>query len=198
MDRKEPNSAQSVSATPDQRNGAEEAADEAGESWKNVQSLAADAASKVADKSAGVAEDVMDRARWEAGRQKNRAAAQVEQAAQSAHHAADALRDGQQTWLADLVQRGADELGSFAERLHSNNLQEILSGIESFARRQPALFAGASIAAGFALTRMARVAAEQGTSIRAQADGGAAAEGTERREGQSRAEASYPGEMYHG
>lgn len=93
------------------------------------------------------------------------------------------------------MQRGADELASFAERLHGNNLQEILSGIESFARRQPALFAGASIAAGFALTRMARVATEQATGTRMQANGDAESTDGVR---QSRAEATEPGGMYHG
>jgi hypothetical protein len=198
MDSKEPITAGSASRATDQQYGAEEVVDTASDSLKSAQTLAADAASKVVDKGAGVAEDVKDRTVLEAERQKNRAAAQIEQAAQSAHHAADALREGQQTWLADLVQRGADELASFAESLHSNNLQEILSGIESFARRQPALFAGASIAAGFAVTRMARAATEQATSTRVEADGDAPAKGAEGRQWQSRAQAGNPGGIYHG
>jgi hypothetical protein len=197
MDSKEPNSAGSASRSPD-HNNTEELADTAGDSWKSAQGLAAEAARKALDRNAGVAEEVKDRAVWEAERQKNRAAAQVEQAAQSAHQAADALREGQQRWLADLVQRGAGELASFAERLHGNNLQEILSDIESFARKQPALFAGASIAAGFALARMARVATEQTTGTRMRANGEVPAEGTAGREWQSRAETSYSGGTYNG
>jgi hypothetical protein len=39
--------------------------------------------------------------------------------------------------------------------------------VQGLARRQPALFAGASVAAGFALARMARIAMEQPSGYRA-------------------------------
>lgn len=104
-----------------------------------------------------------DRALAEGDKRKDGVADQVDETADNIHRTADALREGRQGWLAELVDRGADELGQMAETLRSNDLQGLLSQIDSFARRQPALFAGASIAAGFAMARMARIALEQGS-----------------------------------
>jgi hypothetical protein len=92
-----------------------------------------------------------------------------------------------------MVQRGADELASFAQRLHGNDLQGVLSEIERFARRQPALFTGAAIAAGFALARAARIATEQAGSTQTKTP-----TGTEDQDRMSRTETTYPGAMYHG
>ncbi|HSU04861.1 MAG TPA: hypothetical protein VLI93_04755 [Acetobacteraceae bacterium] len=166
---------------------------------RQAKQLAGEARNSAAD----LVEDVKDRMGSQAEHQKDRAAAQMRQAASSVHRTADALKQNDQGWLGDLVARGADELSSVAERLHRNDLQGLLSQIEGFARRQPALFAGASIAAGFALARMARLATEQATSPDRRpshaGDGASRAARSEpETDWQSRAETTYPGTMYHG
>jgi hypothetical protein len=110
------------------------------------------------------ASDVKDQAvrGMEAG--KDQASHQVAEAADSIRQSADQLRGRQQTWLADLVDRGAEQLDRVSETLRSNDLQGLLSQLDGFARRQPALFAGASMVAGFALARIARVGLDQGTA----------------------------------
>lgn len=42
--------------------------------------------------------------------------------------------------------------------LRSNDLKSLMGDLASLARRQPALFVGATMAAGFALTRVGRLA----------------------------------------
>lgn len=166
---------------------------------------AVDQAAKLGDdvreRGARLAEGVKRQATSEAERQKDRAADQVEDVAASVHQTADALKQGQQPWFADLVERGADELSAFATTLRGNDLQGLLSQVETFARRQPALFAGASMATGFALARMARLAAEERTPAAGPANRPASPDDkTEQAipDRQSRAETSYPGAMYHG
>lgn len=155
----------------------------------------------VRERGARLVEDVKHQATSQAERQKDGAADQVEDVAASVHQTADALKQGQQPWLADLVERGADELGAFANTLRGNDLQGLLSQVETFARRQPALFAGASMAAGFALARMARLATEERTPAAGPASR-PSGPGDETEQAipdqQSRAETSYPGAVYHG
>ena len=66
--------------------------------------------------------------------------------------------EGHQDWLAQLVERGTHELGSLATSLRNNDLQGLLGSLQDLARRQPAIFVGASLAAGFALVRVGKVA----------------------------------------
>ncbi len=73
-------------------------------------------------------------------------------------HRAGAQLEGHQDWMAHLVERGAAELSTLATTLRTNDMRELMGSIEGIARRQPALFAGASLAAGFALARVGRVA----------------------------------------
>ncbi len=97
--------------------------------------------------------------------QKANLAERLEDVAKAVHKSGEQL-EGHQDWVAKLVEQGADELTSLATTLRSNDLQSLLGDLGSLARRQPALFVGASMAAGFALTRIGRLAVS-GTSAAA-------------------------------
>jgi hypothetical protein len=75
--------------------------------------------------------------------------------AERAERSADDLRD-QEAWLAGLLGRGARELHGVADEIRNNDVAGLLGSVEVFARRQPALFTGAAVALGFALTRVVR------------------------------------------
>ena len=85
-------------------------------------------------------------------RQKNGIADRLSAVAERAQTSASDLR-GQEAWLGNLLGRGADELASIAEEIRRNDVPGLLGSVEVFARRQPALFMGATVALGFALTR---------------------------------------------
>jgi uncharacterized phage infection (PIP) family protein YhgE len=119
---------------------------------------------KTADTVSRTASDLKDQAVRGMESGKDQASQQFAGAADSIRQGAGQLRDRQQTWLADFVDRGAEQLDRVSETLRSNDLQGLLNQLDGFARRQPALFAGASMIAGFALARMARVALDQGTA----------------------------------
>jgi hypothetical protein len=90
--------------------------------------------------------------------QKGNLADTLADVAKAVHRSGEQL-EGHQDWMAHLVERGAAELQSLATTLRNNDLRGLMDDLGSLARRQPALFVGASMAAGFALTRIGRLAA---------------------------------------
>jgi hypothetical protein len=109
----------------------------------------------VAEEAKGAAHDVMDEARATGSTLK-----------QEAKGLTGSLKDGlsaqarAQGWLAGLMDRGAQELDSIADDIRRSDVSSLLDSVEVFARRQPALFMGASVALGFALSRVARSGGE--------------------------------------
>jgi ABC-type transporter Mla subunit MlaD len=83
---------------------------------------------------------------------------QLEDVADAVHRSGEQL-EGHQDWIATLVERGADELKSLADTVRDNDLKGLMSNLQDLARRQPAVFIGASMAAGFAMVRLGKVAA---------------------------------------
>ena len=119
---------------------------------------AKDVAQDAKDRAASIASAVGDKASSAAESQKSELADKLEDIAKAVHRSGEQL-EGHQDFVAHLVERGAAELSSLATTLRSNDLQSLLGDLGSLARRQPALFVGASMAAGFALTRVGRLAA---------------------------------------
>ncbi len=101
--------------------------------------------------------EVKGRAASAAETGKDGLADQLEDVAKALHRSGEQL-EGHQDWIAHLVERGADELGTFASTLKTNDLQGLLSKLEGLAQRQPAVFVGAAMAAGFAAVRFGKVA----------------------------------------
>ncbi|MGD9510892.1 MAG: hypothetical protein AB7I59_16085 [Geminicoccaceae bacterium] len=89
----------------------------------------------------------------QAARQKNGIADRLGAVAERAQRTAGDLRQDE-PWLGNLLERGADELAGMAEELRRQDVADLMGSVEVFARRQPALFMGASVALGFALTRV--------------------------------------------
>ena len=116
-----------------------------------------DVAGDAKDRGAALAGAVGDRITSTAESSKQDLAGRLEEVAQTMHRSGEQL-EGQQDWIAKLVEHGADELSGLATTLRTNDLQSLLGSLGSLARRQPALFVGASMAAGFALARVGRVA----------------------------------------
>ena len=123
---------------------------------------AQDVAHDARAKAASVADAVTDKVSATAQAQKDSLAGRLEDVAAAVHRSGEQL-EGHQDAIAKLVERGADELAALAGALRTNDLRTLLGNIEDFSRRQPALFVGATLAAGFALTRLGRVAVAGGS-----------------------------------
>jgi uncharacterized Ntn-hydrolase superfamily protein len=124
-----------------------------GQALDHAQDVAQDAQARAAS----LTSEVKERAASMAQTQKDGLAERLEDVAHAVHSAGEQLK-GHQDWAANLVERGADELTTLADTLRTNDLRGLMDNLQDLAKRQPALFTGATLAAGFALARVGRVA----------------------------------------
>jgi hypothetical protein len=135
----------------------------------------------VRDEAANLASSAKEQLVGQAESGKEQVADRISATADRLKRSADDLR-GDEAWVANLLDEGVRQLGGLAEGLRNRDLGSLLGSVESFARRQPALFAGASVALGFAAARLAKASAERNRGDY----------------GQGRAETGYPGGTYSG
>ncbi len=138
-----------------------DAARQVGQQAQQAGSQAIDHARDVAQdaqaRGAALTANIKDRVVSTAHARKDDLADRLEDVAQAVHRSGEQL-EGHQDWIAGLVERGADELTALAGTLRTNDLQGLMANLKDLAQRQPALFAGATLVAGFALARVGRVA----------------------------------------
>lgn len=89
------------------------------------------------------------KARHALDEQRQEAAAGVGEIAGALHKAAEDLGGKNRKGVADLAERTAEGLERLSSTLRTKDLDVMVRDVESFARRQPALFLGAAVAAGF-------------------------------------------------
>ena len=107
---------------------------------------------------------------------KNAALHQVEgvreKAGEMGHTTASRFRDlaGQveqdMPWLSGAFVKSADGLDTVTDSLTRGDVGQALNGLTDFAKRQPAIFLGASVALGFALARVGKTAIEEAAPAR--------------------------------
>ena len=114
----------------------------------------------------GLAGTLKDGLAAQAEQQKNAIAERIGRVADRVQTAASDLR-GEEAWLAGWMERGAKELGGLADDIHRNDVAGLVGSAEIFARRQPAVFIGAAVAVGFALTRLLQGGDRETTGCRA-------------------------------
>ena len=131
--------------------------DRAREAGAAVKEMAQDATTHGAALAGEVAGGVKEQVLSAAEEGKDGVAERLENVAGAVHRSGEQL-EGQQDWLAQLVERGADELGNLASTVRSNDLRGLVGKLEDMARKQPVLFVGAAMAAGFASARLGKVA----------------------------------------
>lgn len=123
-----------------------------------VRDRTSDVAGQATEQASSLAGQVKDKAVAAASDGKDGLADRIDDLAQAVHQSG-AQFAGQQDWIAGAIERGAAELGSLATSLRRNDLGSLFGQAKSVARRQPALFIGASLAAGFAVARLGKIVA---------------------------------------
>ena len=163
----DPSGSNAIGKNLDDAKAVGDAARQAGEQARQAGSAAVgqlkDVAKEAQSRAASLAGEVGSQATAAVETQKSGLAGRLEDMAQAVHRSGEQL-EGHQDWLAHLIEQGADELGALAGTLRTNDLQSLLGNLGSLAKRQPALFVGASMAAGFALARVGRVAVAGATA----------------------------------
>src|SRR5262249_30561881 len=74
--------------------------------------------------------------------------------------------------MAEYAQRAAAGLEQFSEIVRERDTSTLIDDVESFARRRPAVFIGASVALGFLLTRFLKSSSERREAERWNRDDG--------------------------
>ena len=93
----------------------------------------------------------------------------ADRATSSAEATSSALRraaadiEGDNRMIGTALRKGADTIERAAQSLQGGDLSRVVDDLNGFARRQPALFLGASVALGFALARVGKTALEENT-----------------------------------
>jgi hypothetical protein len=100
----------------------------------------------------------------------------AEQARSSAESAAYALRraaddvEPDNRWIGSALRKSAEGVERAARSLEGGDISRTVDDLNGFARRNPALFLGASLAVGFALARVGKTAVERTTDGVAEPD----------------------------
>lgn len=120
-------------------------------------------ADDVAIKASSVVDQVKERVATTASDQKDGIADRIDDVADAVHRSGEQFA-GKQDWIAGAIERGASELTTLAGSLRQADIGTIVQQVQVFARRQPGLFVGASLAAGFALARFGKIVIAQTSS----------------------------------
>jgi hypothetical protein len=93
------------------------------------------------------------RARSAVDQQKDAAAGRIEGVAQALRSASDDLEHRGQPMVAQYSRQVAEGLESMAYWVSRRNIDDLVGGVEDFARQRPVAFMGGAMVAGFALAR---------------------------------------------
>ena len=148
----------STTGTAGQAEGADTIRDQAGSTMSPTEVPAAAATDHVSKQAMSLVGQAKDKALAAASEQKDGLADRVDELAQAVHKSGEQFA-GRQDWIAGAIERGAAELGALAKSLRQNDVGDLFSQARSIAQRQPALFIGASLAAGFAIARLGKIVA---------------------------------------
>lgn len=137
---------------------AQAVADQAVDSATSVKDVAGGVATQATEQASSLAGQVRDKALAAASDHKDGLADRLDDLAHAVHKSGEQFA-GQQDWIASAIERGAAELGALATSLRQNDIASLFGQAKLIAQRQPALFIGASLAAGFAVARLGKIVA---------------------------------------
>jgi hypothetical protein len=96
----------------------------------------------------GIMARLRDGATSQVSQQKDTATKGLGSIAQAARQTTQQLREQQHDTIAEYIEKAADRLERFSSDLNNRSVSDLMSDVQRFARRQPALFVGAAFAAG--------------------------------------------------
>jgi hypothetical protein len=99
-----------------------------------------------------------ERAAARASAQKDEAADRAEQVALALRRTAGSLREEGEGSIASYTERAAERVSALSSALRDGDVRTLVSRVEGFARREPGLFLGGSIALGIAVARFLKSA----------------------------------------
>jgi gas vesicle protein len=142
------------------KSSVQQAKDLAGDLGKQASEVAQHATSRVKEQVSGMTEsakelasDAGDRLRTAVQDQKNAGADFISGMAGAVRRAANEF-DDQMPLAGQYIRRAAAQIDGASEALRRHDLNDLVGGVQDFARRQPTAFLGATVLAGFAVVRL--------------------------------------------
>lgn len=129
------------------------------ESTEQLKTEAAEAADDLRRHGEEAAATVRDRATAFAQEQKEAGARQVDSLARAVNRAAEELEQSSPQ-LAGYARHAASSVDTLSHSLRDRSLSDLFNDANQYARREPVVFFGAAMAAGFALSRFLRSSAQ--------------------------------------
>ena len=126
------------------------------------------AESYVGQEAGAVADQAKSAVRNLADRQKARVADRIGGVAQALEQTARSM-EGQDSTVGRYTAQVAEQVGRFSQSLKTREIDDLWADTEAFARRQPLLFIGGAMVAGFVLARMIKTG-DRGAASQAASD----------------------------
>ena len=150
----------SAGGPPSRKSSVEQAKDLAGDMGKQASEAAQHATARVKEQVSGMTEsakelaaDAGDKLRGAVQEHKNAGADFISGVAGAVRRAANEF-DDHIPQAGQYIRRAAAQIDGASEALRRRDLNELLGGVQDFARRQPTAFLGATALAGFAVVRL--------------------------------------------
>lgn len=150
----------SAGGPPSRKSSVEQAKDLAGDMGKQASEVAQHATARVKEQVSEMTEsakelvsDAGDKLRDAVQDQKNAGADFISGVAGAVRRAANEF-DDHIPQAGQYIRRAAAQIDGASEALRRRDLNELLGGVQDFARRQPTAFLGATVLAGFAVVRL--------------------------------------------
>lgn len=139
---------------------------------------AGEVASQVKDQAAQIKDQVAETATSKLDERKDMATSGLDNVAQVVRKTGDELRSHDQAMVAGYIDQAAEQLDRATQYLRNRDVRELVSDVESFARREPTLFIGGAFALGLLAARFLKSSAQAASS------GTSGSTGTQGRSGQ--------------
>jgi ElaB/YqjD/DUF883 family membrane-anchored ribosome-binding protein len=140
---------------------AEELAQDVGESINELGSATADLGREAQEQVTNLTEQVRQQATDQLTSQKERVVDTLETVALLLHQAGEQAQQQEKTLVASYADKAAQRVGGFSESLAQQDVTQIVETTKNYARREPMLFVGGALAAGFLGARFLRSSAQQ-------------------------------------
>jgi hypothetical protein len=122
----------------------------------------ADSARRIKDSASTLVERGKEAAAQKASEGADKVATTAQNAASALRRAASDV-EPDNAWISTILSKSADGLDQATRSIAGGDYSRGIADLNAFARRQPAIFLGASLALGFALARVGKTAIEAAT-----------------------------------
>lgn len=161
---------QGTTGAYDPNNGVRRSMDTVRDELGEVRQTAGEVGARLKEAGAQAVSGVADKVKLEAGHKVDQATGSINRIAEELDRAASNCSENEE-WASKVFAAGATSLKEASGYLSTHRIEDIMHEAESFARRNPLAYLGATVAAGFLLSRVGKTAAARAAELVRRDDG---------------------------